>query len=74
MCLGHRHIEVVKIGTRTLCQKNFAFQKGGPLKLAAQFGRIVRTCLIPRLHDQSIINQTSSKCRATRAHVVHVYF
>jgi len=30
--------------------------------------------VIPRLHDQATIKQTSSKYRAIRAHVVHVYF
>jgi len=30
--------------------------------------------LTPHLHDQAIIKQTSSKRRAIRAHVVHVYF
>jgi len=29
---------------------------------------------IPRLHDQAIIKQISSKHLAIRAHVVHVYF
>jgi len=30
--------------------------------------------LIPRLHDQAIIKQTSSKHRTIRVQVVHVYF
>jgi len=36
--LHHRHIEVVEIGTHSLCQKIFASQKGGPHK----FGGLVR--------------------------------
>jgi len=30
--------------------------------------------VMPRLHDEAIIKQTSSKHRAIRAHVVHMYF
>jgi len=34
--------------------------------------RLPMRCLIPRLHDQANIKQSSSKHRAIRAHVVHV--
>jgi len=34
----------------------------------------VNRYVIPRIHDQAIIKQTSSKHRAITAYVVHVYF